>query len=185
MDSPTRSIYIALLRGINVSGQKKILMADLRDLCASLGLANVRSYLQSGNVIFESAEADLIVLAEQLEAAIAARYGFVVSVLLRKPEDLVRVLAQNPFLAEADGESGRHYVTFLASTPDPALVQTLTVPNGETGRFAIGREELFLYVPDGYGRTKLSNAFFERKLKVAATTRNWKSVNALAEMARQ
>jgi uncharacterized protein (DUF1697 family) len=169
-----------MLRGINVSGQKKIRMADLRDLYESLELKNVQSYLQSGNVVFDSDEKDIDKLKEAIETQIETNYGFSVPVLIRIKEDFQRVIKEHPF---AEEEAIRVLVTFLYESPEKSKLEELSQHEDKVDQFAIGEQEIFLFCPGGYGRTKLSNNFFEKKLGVVATTRNWKSVNALYEMA--
>jgi len=169
-----------MLRGINVSGQKKIRMADLRSLYESLGLINVRSYLQSGNVIFDSEEENVEKLKDAIEAQIESTFGFSVPVLIQTSEDFQRAIKEHPF---AEEEAIRVLVTFLYESPEKSKLEELSQHEDKVDKFAIGEQEIFLFCPDGYGRTKLSNNFFEKKLGVIATTRNWKSVNALYEMA--
>ena len=175
--------YISLLRGINVSGQNKIRMEDLRCLYAELGLQKVQTYVQSGNVVFASDESDASIMAEQIEAQIASKLGLTVPVLLRSAAEFGQILRRNPFLTGRQEDPGQLYVTFLRSLPDPAVATGLQPPAGETDEFVIIGQEIFLLCPNGYGRTKLSNSWFERKLKQVATTRNWKTVNTLYQMA--
>ena len=177
--------YIALLRGINVSGQKKMQMAELREGFEGLGFGEVETYVQSGNVAFESEEGDGDELARQIEAEIEARFGYGVTVFVRRPEDFERILKGNPFLKRREVDIDRLYVTFLERAPGEEEAGRLAAPEGIADEFILGEREIFLYCPGGYGTTKLSNNFFERKLGMAATTRNWKTVNALWEMGRR
>ncbi len=172
-----KTSYVALLRGINVAGANKIGMADLRQLFTGLGHQQARTYLQSGNVVFGSGE-DPAILAAGIETAIAAELGLTVTVLLRSGGELADVLACNPYLGREDNPA-RLPVTFLARLPEPGRDAGLLIPPGETAVLSRVGQEVYLHCPDGYGRTKLSNAYIERKLGVAATTRNWKSVTAL------
>jgi uncharacterized protein (DUF1697 family) len=173
--------YVALLRGINVAGANKIKMNDLRQLFTGLGYTEVQTYLQSGNVVFAGPDEDPARLAKGIETAIVDELGLTVTVLLRNRQDLERVLASNPYL-NRDENLARLPVTFLAELPAPARAAELRVPAGETAVFTLVDREVYLHCPDGYGRTKLNNAFIERKLGVAATTRNWKSVTALHDL---
>lgn len=172
--------YISLLRGINVGGHKKIRMAELRALYESLGFANVTTYVQSGNVVFDADSADADALASRIEAAIAEHFDFDVTVLLRTADDLRRILDNNPF---PDAEAKYLHVLFLAAAPEPGAVSALDVPatNGEDWRLA--GWEIYLHYPNGSGRSKMTGAFFERKLGLAGSARNWNSVNALYELA--
>jgi uncharacterized protein (DUF1697 family) len=174
--------YISMLRGINVSGHKQVRMADLKHLYESLGFTNVETYVQSGNVIFNGPEKDKAKLAKQIESQIETTFGFSVPVLIRSADDFQRVIETHPFRRE---EPLRVLVTFLYERPDSSRLKTLSQYEDKVDQFAIGKQEIFLFCPGGYGRSKLSNTFFEKKLDVAATTRNWKTVNTLYEMARE
>jgi len=177
--------YISLLRGINVSGQNKIRMADLREMYESLGFEQVETYLQSGNVVFEAAESDGDALGQRIEAAIGAAWGFDVAVLMRRPADIERIVAGNPFLTKRNEDPVKLYITFLDVAPGDIDASGLNGTEGRADSCIVGEREVFVFCANGYGRTKLSNTFFERKLKVQATTRNWKTVNALHQMASQ
>jgi uncharacterized protein (DUF1697 family) len=172
------AMQVALLRGINVAGNSRVGMSELREVFVDLGLSDVTTYLQSGNVVFNATAANAGQLVASLEKQIAARFGVKVSVLIRTHKELSRVIAANPYLDLEDDPTKLH-VTFLARKPELSKVKSLEVPTGETGRFTVIGREVYLHCPDGYGRTKLNNSFFERKLYVSATTRNWKSVTAL------
>ena len=174
--------YISLLRGINVSGQKQIRMTDLKDLYQSLGFTHAESYLQSGNLVFTSDEEDRSIIAEAIEAAIARTLGYEVIVIMRDADDFRRIVQSNPFLTTRNEDPSYLHVTFLTEPPSPAALSTLVVPGDAPDEFHVVGQEVYLFCPNGYGRTKLSNQFFERKLNVAATTRNWKTVTALYNM---
>jgi uncharacterized protein (DUF1697 family) len=175
------TIYISLLRGINVSGQKKIKMADLKALYDALGLGNVKTYIQSGNVLFES-EQSPSKLSSEIHEAIQAKYGFSVPIEIRSLADWQAIAAGNPF-APDNTESKYFHVTLLGEIADEQLVHEVDKLNIETDEYHILGKVVYLYCPNGYGRTKLNNNFWERKLKVTATTRNWKTVNKLLELA--
>lgn len=172
-----------MLRGINVSGQKQIRMAELHSLYESLDFLNVRTYVQSGNVVFESTEPDASKIAELIEAQIERTFGYSVSVFIRDTRDFKRIIDSNPFVNERREDPAKLHVTFLYKNPAMSAWGNLKPPDSEADEFFTGEKEIFLFCPNGYGRTKLSNTFFERKLNVPATTRNWKTVNALYEMA--
>ena len=172
--------YISMLRGINVSGQKRVRIADLKSLYESLNLESVRTYVQSGNVIFESDEKDVTKLRQSIEAQIKVTFGFPVPVLIRAADDFKRIIENHPFKGE---EQIRVLVTFLYERPEKSKLENLSHYEDKVDKFAIGEQEIFLFCPGGYGKTKLSNTFFEKKLGVIATTRNWKTVNTLYEMA--
>jgi uncharacterized protein (DUF1697 family) len=171
--------YISMLRAINVGGQKKIAMEALRGLYAGLGFNNVQIYVQSGNVVFDSAEPEAAVLVGQIETQIEQSFGFSVLVFVRSAPYFQRIIAANPFV-KAGADITKLHVTFLYS---PADLNSLSLPAASDDQFAPSEQAVYLLCPNGYGKTRLSNDFFERKLKVPATTRNWNTVNALSQLA--
>ena len=173
---------ISLLRGINVSGQRKIRMADLTDAYEALDLTNVNTYVQSGNVVFHGKIRSTSKMAALLTQQIESRFGYDVTVMVRTPSDFKRIIKSNPFSVQAGSDPARVHVTFLASRPSAAMVKRLEDADTRGDEFSVGRQEIFLHCPNGYGKTKLNNAFFERKLEIPATTRNWKTVIALYGM---
>ena len=178
--------FISILRGINVSGQKKILMAGLKRLFESLHFKEIATYIQSGNVVFKSdSKSPDIELAKKIEKAIFAKYHFEVPVIIRTSDELKNSISQNPFVKEKNIDLKKLHVTFLSETPDKEKIEQIKQAYYLPDRFAIKGKEIYLHIPGSYGETKLSNKFFENKLKVSATTRNWKTVNKLFEMAQQ
>jgi uncharacterized protein (DUF1697 family) len=176
--------HVALLRGINLGARNKILMADLRRLFADLGYGDVETYLQSGNVVFTSEAKDPSRLARDVERRIAHDLDLDVTVLVRTGVDLARLAEKNPFLSR-EQDLAKLHLTFLADTPEQKRVTGLEKPTGESAEFSLDGREVYLHCPEGYGRTRLNNAFFERRLGVAATTRNWKTVTALRDLTRE
>lgn len=174
--------YISLLRGINVSGQKKIKMDALSTLYESLGLKNVKTYIQSGNVIFESEGSNPAELVNLIENKIEQTFGFFVKVLIRSKEEIQKVLEKNPFYGERKEDISKLHVTFLSEVPEHYSLKTLDKFINSTEEFFISGREIYLFCPNGYGRTKLTNNLFEKNLKVSATTRNLKTVNKLYEL---
>jgi uncharacterized protein (DUF1697 family) len=175
--------YISILRGINVSGQKKILMADLKALYIELGFTNVLTYIQSGNVIFGAKIKDRIKLKSKIEVAIKNKYNFKVPIIVRTHGELEEIIKQLPF-DEIDliKNSSRVAVTFLESIPAEEKVADLLTYVKEPEILNIIGKNVYLYCPNGFGRTKLSINFIEKKLNVIATSRNWKTVNKLFEL---
>ena len=149
-------------------------MRDLRTCVEALGHADVRTYIQSGNVVFAAKAAATARLQSAIEKGIAASFGLDVAVLVRTRVELATVVKRNPFGAET-------YVTFLNAAPPPARVAVLDPAPYAPDEFAVHGREVFVRCPNGYGRTKINNAFFERKLGINATTRNWKTVTTLYE----
>lgn len=173
--------YVSLLRAVNVGG-KSLPMDALRKLFEDLDLVNVETYLQSGNAVFGSPAAETGTLAAALEMQIRKAFGFDVTVFILEPADLQRILAANPFLKQKGVDPESLYVTFLQYPPAPQQWAALEGAAGGPDSFRPGEAEVYLSCPGGYGKTKLSNAFFGKKLNMPATTRNWKTVTALAQM---
>ncbi len=176
--------FISMLRGINVSGQRAIRMPDLKTLYEALGFVQVATYVQSGNVVFRADNRDETQITRLIEAEIERVFGFKVPVLVRGKEEWQRVIAENPFLEQRNEDPEKLYVTFLSAVPPASILENLTPPVGIRDEFAVIGREIYLFCPAGYGKTKLSNTFFENKLKTTATTRNWRTVTALLEIAR-
>lgn len=171
--------YIALLRGINVSGKNKLPMADLRALCEELGWQKVQSYIQSGNLKFEW-EGEAKTAAANLSQVIQEKFGYEVPVLV-KPQAYFQKALKNPFLIEKpDLELKSLHVTFLENTPAPENIATLATKDHKADQWKVVEDRVYLHCPNGYGRTKLTNNYLERHLGATATTRNWKTLNKLA-----
>jgi uncharacterized protein (DUF1697 family) len=178
-------VYISILRGINVSGQKLIKMDALKRSYESLGYQQVTSYVQSGNVIFDSAEAEQHVIAQKISVVIKRDFGFDVPVIVLSLSQLGQIIDQCPWQIVSGKDPAHFYITFLAAMVqqyDPAAI-TDKKQDGEEISFA--ERAVYLYCPNGYGNTKLHNSFLESKLKVGATTRNWKTSNALLRIAQE
>src|SRR5437763_14425530 len=162
-----------MLRGVNVAGNK-LAMADLVGVVDALGGRDVETYLQSGNVVYDGPKK----VAEQLEQALLDEVGVRSPVIVRSAAQLAAVVAAKPFAADGKAVS----VTFLASTPAKAAVAAVDPAAYGDDEFSVVGAEVYLHTPAGYGRSKLHNAFWERKLGTTATTRNWNTVLALAEL---
>lgn len=176
-------IYIAMLRGINVNGQKIIKMERLRESFEALGFGEVRTYVQSGNVVFKTAKISEAALTTKIAGKILDDFKFSISILIRTPEALDKVLKQNPYARQAEADGAKVYVTFL-SEPAPKGAEEILKPlAAKSERFFVCGREIYLHCPDGYGNTKFSNNAIEKKLSLEATTRNWRTVNTLFEMA--
>jgi uncharacterized protein (DUF1697 family) len=173
---------VALLRGINVGGKHSVPMKELAALFAKCGCSDVATYIQSGNVVFcsaETAKLDEAVLASRIEK----KFGFPVPVILRTADELEAVIRRNPF-PKADPDKERMHVSFLASEPTAAQIASLD-PNRSPGdTFKVLGREIYMLLPNGAGNSKLTNAYFDSKLKTTSTARNWRTVLKLAEMAR-
>jgi len=169
--------YLALLRGINVSGKNKILMKDLKNLCESLGWGNVQTFIQSGNVVFESAAETGH--ASELSNAIRKTYGYDVPVVVRNRYEMRKILAVEAF---PGSDPAFQHVTLLETQPDQGMVDAIPAGKYLPDQFVFQDREIYLYCPGGYGNTKLNNTFFEKKLKTTATTRNLKTMTELLKL---
>ena len=174
--------YIALLRGINVSGQKSVRMDELKLLMEQLGFDKVETYIQSGNVVFFAEKTDPGMLAERISKKISDKYGFLVPVIIRSENEIKTVPENNPFLKNNKTGLNKLYVTFLAESPDQKRIIALKEYDPTSNSFRIVGKEIYLCLPEGYGKTKWSNTFFENKLKVTASSRNWATVLQLVTM---
>jgi len=174
--------FVALLRGINVSGQKQIRMVDLLKRCEGLGLKDVRSYLQSGNLVFCTSRADLRKLAATLRTRITKDFGHDVEVLVLPAKELIAVASSNPLWPRLGGDEKLFHGTFLFQSVSEDRFRKLKLPVQPGEQAVLVGQVILLYCPHGYGRTKLSNSFFEKALGTRATTRNWRTVLALKDL---
>ncbi|HZA19893.1 MAG TPA: DUF1697 domain-containing protein [Actinomycetota bacterium] len=173
--------YLALLRGINVGGRNKVPMAELRTVFGSLGLERVRTYVQSGNVVFESRSISPKRIAVAAEQAISEAFGLNASVVVRTRSELKRIAKEHPFAAEGVGNTSLH-VMFLAAAPTSKATGSLDPDRSPPDRFVVKGREIYLLFPKGSGRSKLTIDYFERQLGTRATARNWNTVQKLLEM---
>ena len=169
--------YIAFLRGINVGGHKKILMADLKLLFKSLGLQNVQTYIQSGNVVFKSK--DEIKLATKITEAIELKYGFFVPVLIKKASELSEIVLKCPFFNEKREKS---YFILLEESPAKENIELTAAFSNLKEEFHIVEDCVYIYYLEGAGKAKMGVNFFERKLKVKATARNYRTMVKLLSL---
>ncbi|HET6683633.1 MAG TPA: DUF1697 domain-containing protein [Gaiella sp.] len=172
--------FAALLRAVNLGSRNRVPMAELRALAERLGAEDVRTYVQSGNVVFRSSQA-ADVLAAELHEAIQERFGLDIAVVVRTGAQLAKIAARNPFAGPGVEDRTLH-VAFLAETPSRARIRELDPGFAAPDVLRVVGRHVYLHYPNGYGRTKLTNTVLERRLGVAATTRNWRTVTALAEL---
>ncbi len=172
-----------MLRAVNVGGHNKIRMEALRALYESLGLVDVQTYIQSGNVVFRTGERDLARLAGTIAEGIERAFGFRPVVILRTASCLRLVIAKNPFAARRGVDPSRLLVTFLASEPDAEAREKVLKIKAEPEELRIEGRELYTYFPNGMARPKLSMAVVEKALKTPGTGRNWNTVMKLLDMA--
>ncbi|HEX3795281.1 MAG TPA: DUF1697 domain-containing protein [Acidimicrobiales bacterium] len=174
--------YVALLRSVNVAGHGRLAMADLKQSFFGLGYTNVSTYIQTGNVLFESPSKSKAKLIEAIEGRLATDFGASPAVLLRTVPELTEVVATSPF-PEQGADPGRHHVTFLASTPTAKRLADFSPPASGRDELVVIGQEVYVHTPDGYAGSKLSGALIERRLDVISTTRNWNTVTKLCALA--
>ena len=175
--------YIALLRGINVSGNNKIKMTDLKQLFIDLNFNNITSYIQSGNVIFQHNGKNISKIENNIKEAIKQKFDYEIKVIVITKKHIQTVFASNPFLKNSNADITKLCVNFLNTPPILENIPEVEklVSNIED-EFKIVEKHIFSHCPTGFARTKLTNNLFERKLKSDATTRNWKTITKLVEL---
>ena len=171
--------YIALLRGINVGGHKKTPMAELRTLLEKKGLENIKTYIQSGNVVFQTSINDKTEIEEMIKKSIHDHFGFDVPALVKTPLELQRILDACPFSEEKKIKS---YFTLLRSSPKKEDVQEASKKQYEGEEYQILGDCIYYYCAKGYGQAKFNMSLFERKLNTSATSRNYRTMMKLLEM---
>jgi uncharacterized protein (DUF1697 family) len=172
--------HLALLRGINVGGNNMLPMRDLAKMFDAAGCTNVRTYIQSGNVIFD-APAGAPGIADKITGNIEKRFGFRIPMILRTSRQLLKTIRDNPFLATVQDQRAL-YVYFLAHSPEARAVAALYPGRSAPDAFHVLGAEIYLHLPNGMGRSKLTNAYFDSKLSTICTARNWATVLKLSEM---
>ncbi|HEX6481132.1 MAG TPA: DUF1697 domain-containing protein [Ktedonobacteraceae bacterium] len=174
--------FISLFRGINVGGHQAIRMNELKELHESQGLKDVVTYIQSGNVVFTGDDADPAQLTRQIEDTFAQKFGFHVDVIVRTSAQLEDTIANNPFQNQPMKESKWVVVLFLAARPESTALEDLKKTyTGPEELYLIG-QELYIYYPNGIGRSKLTLTLIEKKLKTSGTGRNWNTILQLQKM---
>jgi uncharacterized protein (DUF1697 family) len=177
--------YIAILRGINVGGHKKILMAELKKKLENLGFKDVITYIQSGNVIFGSKIDDAPELKKELESMIEKQYGFQVPIIIRKQEDLQKVVNEDPFVEIEKKENGsKLHVVYLSDVPTDKAQASLNDIVQDPERIVLKGNHLYIWYPNGAGHSKITTQVIERKLDVQATARNWMTTLKLLELSK-
>jgi uncharacterized protein (DUF1697 family) len=175
--------YIAILRGINVGGNKSIRMETLKESFKKLGFRNVTTYVQSGNIIFNGEEQSTAKLELKIEEQIKVDFGYEVPVIVLTASFLQNVVENNPFTNDSKKDHAFLHVTFLSRQPENSDIKLIEKKKLGGEEIIFSERAIYLYCPDGYGRTNLNNNFLEKKLKVTATTRNWKTANELLKIA--
>lgn len=171
--------YISVLRGINVSGQNKIKMDALKELYENLHFTNVQTYIQSGNVVFQCDKSEQKDMALRISQLLQKKFGFDIPVIVLEMAEFKRIIDSNPYQNDPSRDISHLYVTFLAGKPGPFDTQTFDAYKSPNEELTLTEKAVYLYCPNGYGKTKLTNTFFENKLKTGATTRNWRTTTEL------
>lgn len=176
-------VLISMLRGVNLGPHNRIKMDALRALYASLKLEDPRTHVQSGNVIFRTKEKNSASLAKKIQDAIGGKFGFRPDVILRTAEEMRRAIASSPFAARHDLEPSKILVTFLAAEPGPEAHATLLSLKSHPEELHLKGRELYIYFPNGAGKSKLPWSSVANLLKTTGTARNWNSVTKMLEIA--
>lgn len=177
-----KTTYVALLRGINLGGHKLVKMEQLRKAFEDLRFDDVKTYIQSGNVIFKAPKQTPESLAKKIEEKILRQFGFPVPVVVKTADEIAEIVKNNSLVKEKGIDISKLHVTFLSSVPEKDAVKVLdAIPVG-ADQFCCSGKAVYLHCPDGYHATKLGNNVLAKILKTGATTRNWKTVNQLYQM---
>jgi uncharacterized protein (DUF1697 family) len=176
------SVHVALLRGINLAGKNPVAMKELAALFSGAGCSNVRTYIQSGNVIFKASDALADRIVSVVGKSFPERFGFPIRMVTRRADELGRIARGNPFLAAGAAPATLH-VVFLADSPTKAQIAALDPKRSPTDEFAVRGREIYLRCPNGFARTKLSNDYFDSKLGSVSTIRNWRTLLELERLA--
>lgn len=173
--------YIGIIRGINVGGHHKVNMKELREVMTKNKYQEVQTYIQSGNIVFRSGLTSGEDIEKSLSKVLKSTFDVNVPVLVRDEKEWKRTVKRNPFLGRTE-DFTKLLVTFLSEKPSPELVKATSQINFPHDEFFIDGKDVYLFCKEGYGKTDIPNTFFEKKLKVTGTTRNWKTVLQLGEM---
>jgi len=178
-----KQTYISLLRGINVGGHNKILMKDLTEMFIKTGFEGVKTYIQSGNIIFKYDSKETSELEQTIHEAISKTFQLDVPVIIRTSEQFEALANQNPFMNNDPDPKSLH-LALLQREPEKRLVDALSTYQIGNDQFKLIGQDIYLFCPDGFGKTKLSNTFWDQKLKTISTIRNWKTIQELNALAK-
>jgi uncharacterized protein (DUF1697 family) len=173
--------YVALLRGVNVGGKNKLPMKDLAEMFVAAGCKDVRTYIQSGNVVFSASTALVKKLPDAITKAIEKKFSYKIPVVIRSGEEVANAVRENPFVKKAT-DVKLLYVSFLAHQPAVEAITGLDTARSAPDAFHVIGREIYLHLPTGAAKTKLTNAYFDSRLKTISTVRNWNTVLTLLEL---
>jgi uncharacterized protein (DUF1697 family) len=176
--------YISFLRGVNMAGHNSIKMTELALSYENMGFENVVTHIQSGNVVFnlkkDLSDSELVL---KIEKGILKKFNYDIPVMIRTPLALKQIISSCPFLDEHAFDPSKLAVIFLHNKPSESQIQKVSDVSYPPDKFAIIEREVFVYCPNGFGRTKLYTNFFEKKMGVIGTGRNWNTIKALIDLA--
>lgn len=175
-------IYIAFMRGINVGGNRSMKMNELKQLLEKLGFSAIQTYIQSGNVVFQTAITDVKKIENMISNGIKDRFKYEVPVLVLDQIEFIKIIDENPFILDDLKDLSHLHVTFLSDVPRMETYTEIKYLDYKPDEFQLVNRAVYLYCPLNYSKSKLTNGFFEKKLGVEATTRNWKTVTVLLDM---
>ena len=173
--------YAAFLRGVNVGGKNKIKMETLREVCGEIGSQNVKTYINSGNVIFETMETDDLMIAEKIERAIEAAFSLKIKVMVRSIAEIAEIIKNNPFIGQFENDKDLH-VFFLDEELPAEKRELLLSNNNENEMFAVCNREIFCLLRVSVLDSLMGKDYIGKKLKISATARNWRTVNKILEL---
>jgi len=175
--------YITMLRGVNMTGHNTIKMTRLVDMFRQQGYSDAETYIQSGNIVFSCRNSSIDNVSSGIRKAILSEFSLDIAVITRTPDEIKKIIAVNPFLEEPGFDPSKMAVVFLELKPSEEQILKVAGIDYPPDKFRIIGSEIYIYCPNGFGRTKLYTNFFEAKMKVTGTARNWTMVNKLLEMA--
>lgn len=172
-----------MLRGINMTGHNTIKMTRLAEMFRQLGYTDAETYIQSGNIVFSCRNSSIDGVSSEIRKAILSEFSLDIAVITRTPDEMKKIITANPFLEEPGFDPSKMAVIFLELKPSEEQILKVAGIDYPPDKFRIIGSEIYIYCPNGFGKTKLYTNFFEAKMKVAGTARNWRTVNKLMEMA--
>ena len=175
--------YITMLRGVNMTGHNTIKMTRLAEMFRQQGYSDAETYIQSGNIVFSCRNSSIDNVSSGIRKAILSEFSLDIAVITRTPDEIKKIIAVNPFLEEPGFDPSKMAVVFLELKPSEEQILKVAGIDYPPDKFRIIGSEIYIYCPNGFGRTKLYTNFFEAKMKVTGTARNWTMVNKLLEMA--
>lgn len=174
--------YISILRGINVTG-RRVKIDALKQMYKNLKLEKVTTFIQSGNIIFDCKKTNAIILEKKIATAITNTFQIDTPVIVKEISEWKKIIEANPFIKDKTKNITYLHVTFLSTSPDAALFDKILLANNKDDAIALVDTTIYLYCPNGYCNSKLTNGFLENKLKVSATARNWNTTLELIKIA--